>query len=57
MNSAKTKDGTLWYTINYGQATILVMDWYLENPEENPGAKPETKEYIYHDYEKIAVIR
>ncbi|MBP1574741.1 MAG: leucine-rich repeat protein [Oscillospiraceae bacterium] len=57
MNSAKTKDGTLWYTINYGRATLLIMDWYLENPEENPGAKPETKEYIYHDCEKIAVIR
>ena len=57
MNSAKTKDGTLWYTINYGQATFLIMDWYLENPEENPGAKPETKEYIYHDYESFTVLQ
>lgn len=57
MNSAKTKDGTLWYTINYGQATILIMDWYLENPEENPDAKPETREYVYHDYENITIER
>lgn len=57
MNSAKTKDGTLWYAINYGQATFLIMDWYLENPEENPGAKPETREYIYHDYESFTVLQ
>ena len=48
---------TLWYTIDYEGVSFMIIDWYTENPEENPNAKPKKREYITVDYESFSILR
>lgn len=44
---------TIWTTRDVFKNIIMVIDWYTENPEENPSAKPAKREYIRTDVESM----
>lgn len=49
-----TINGTaIWTTRDVFKNIIMVIDWYTENPEENPFAKPAKREYIRTDVESM----
>lgn len=56
MNSAPSENGTFYYTIDYQYTTFMLIDWYLENPETNPNARPERREYLCNSYESFTFI-
>lgn len=57
MDSVDMNSETLWYTIDYEGVSFMIIDWYTENPEENPNAKPKKREYITVDYESFSILR
>ena len=57
MYSAKSGEKTVWGMQKRGDYSALVINWYKENPNENPNAKPEVFEYVYSHYEDAVIVR
>lgn len=46
-HSVETENGTLFYGTDMQNFRTLIIDWYTENPDKNPGAAPEKREFVY----------
>ncbi len=48
-------DGKTWYVGQKCDYPVMLIDWYLESPDENPEAEPEVCEYVYIKWENEIV--
>ena len=55
MYNVEGTDGKTWYIGQKCDYPVMLINWYLENPEENPEAKPELCEYVYIKWENEIV--
>ncbi len=55
MYSIEGIDGKTWYIGQKCDYPVMVINWYLENPEINPEAKPELCEYVYIKWENETI--
>ena len=55
MYNVEGTDGKTWYIGQKCDYPVQVINWYLENPEINPEAKPERCEYVYIKWENETI--
>lgn len=54
--SASSGDKRIWYIGENGYCALLLINWYTENPNENPEAEPAVCEYVYNRWEPAIII-
>ena len=56
-NSAKSATKQMWYVGENESYSLMLINWYTENPIENPDAKPAICEYVYNRWEPVIIIK
>lgn len=57
MEQAETEDGKVWYSVGNEKPSAMLLNWYIEDPTENPEAEPALCEYVYYNYEKTLIFK
>lgn len=54
--SARSGNKRMWYIGENGYCALLLINWYTEDPNENPDAEPAVCEYVYNRWEPAIII-